>query len=165
MTVARGQRRRTAWDDQIVTLPVTTGAATSVLLVEDAADPELRGCTMIRTIIGVDLFPDVQGAVTGVQRLTMGIGVASDDAFAAGSLPEPDDQTDYPQGGWVYRASFNVADRVGESLPLVRVDQDLRAARKIDRSSVYLRIQNTAVQGSTFTIQLSGLIRVLYKLS
>ena len=46
----------------------------------------------------------------------------------------------------------------------LRLDRDLRAMRKLDRATMYLRVENDNVEGTTFAIRIAGLIRVLYKL-
>ena len=135
---------------------MAAGASTTLLLVEDVADPEKRGCTLVRMILGFDLLPAVPLVVSGVMRATVGIGLASDDAFAAAALPEVDDQTDYPQGGWLFRGSWTVRDEAAISVPFVRVDRDVRAMRKIDRSSVYIRIATSLVEGSAFSVIANG---------
>ncbi len=165
--LARAQRRLTAWDDQLVTsLSVTSGAENSFLLTENVSDTEKRGCTIVRIILALELLPSVPGNVSGVQTVSMGIGATSDDAFAAGALPNAEVDTDFPVMGWLWRGKYLVRDETLATgiVPFPRIDADLRSQRKIDRSSVFVILQNTPVQGTAFNILVSGMVRVLYKL-
>ena len=147
---------------------VSSGSTSEVGLVDDTADPEKRGCTLIRLIMDFWMFPSIPGAVSGRQVVTMGIGVVSDDAFAAGSsgLPNPEVDGDYPVGGWLWRHKVPIFDEtLATTGPLViRIKEDLRAMRKLDRSTVALMMKSVSNEGTSFTVQWMGIIRALYKL-
>ena len=163
---AAGPRRITAWDDEIHEFSLTNSSQTAINLMTNVADPEKRGCTLVRLIIDVVLFPATPGNASGRQIVSLGIGVVSDDAFAAGTLPDPEEESDYPVGGWVYRARKSVFDETlatGLVRPVL-IEKDLRAMRKLDRSTLALIVHNGAVEGTAFTIGMSGLTRSLYKL-
>ena len=98
-------RRRTAWDDQIVDFDIASGGQALFLLMENVADPEKRGCTLIRTIMGVDVNCAVPGQVSGQQKVSIGIMLVSDDAFVAGAaaMPNPATESEFPVGGWLLR--------------------------------------------------------------
>ena len=72
---ARPQRRGTAWDDQIIVGTTITNAAstTGLLLVENVADPEKRGCTVVRIIVHIYIMPAVPGNTSGVQAVSLGM--------------------------------------------------------------------------------------------
>ena len=137
-----------------------------VLLAENVADPEKRGCTIVRMLIGMQFFPASPNAVNGVQRVMIGVGVTSDDAFSAGALPDLETDADFPVQGWMYRDSFNLADIASGGNPglILRVEKDIRAQRKIDRSTPFLVVRTNQVQGTAFAVIESGIIRILYKL-
>ena len=159
-------RRQTAWNDELFNVTLGAGLGDEFLIFQDSADSEKRGCTMGRTIIGFDILPADPGVGSGSQRVSLGIALASDDAFAAGALADPETQSDYPVGGWLWRWSGVVRDETLGVGPMVypRLDLDLRAMRKLDRTSVYMALKNDNLEGTAFTIRLAGLIRILYKL-
>ena len=161
-------RRKTAWDDQLFNQDVATGSRVLLLLVEDVADPEKRGCTLVRMIFGINLLASNPGAVSGQQKVSMGVMVVSDDAFLAGSaaMPDPTVDAEFPVGGWLFRAQYIVQDETlasGIIAPL-RIEKDIRSQRKLDRASLVFRAENDSMEGSTFSVRMVGLIRCLYKL-
>ena len=168
MAAARAQRRGTAWDDQIILGTTITNAATTtaLLLAENVADPEKRGCTVVRVIPHLYIMPATVGVVSGVQAVSLGIGLVSDDAFAAGVFPEPNSDDDFPVSGWMYRDTFAVKDETLATgpIPPIELYRDLRVQRKLDRSSMCLMMINQGIEGSTFNVMLIGVVRVLYKL-
>ena len=148
-----------------MTTLVVGGAGLQLLLCENVADPEKRGCTLIRTIIGMSFLPNVPGAISSRINVTFAIALASDDAFAAGSLPDPEVDDDFPVGGWLYRTRFPVSDGVGEPVPMpFRIEADLRMARKLDRSTIYMSMHSSVDQGAGFVTAVNGMVRCLYKL-
>ena len=160
-------KRVTAWDDTLIDLTVANLAATqSQGLVQNVADPEKRGCTAVRMILHLQLFPTSPGAVSGVQNVQFGVGLVSDDAFVAAAMPDPSAGDDFPVGGWMYRDSLLVVDETIATgpVPFTVVKQDLKVQRKLGRSTVALMANNTAIQGSNFAIGFRGIIRILYKL-
>ena len=135
---------------------------------QNVADPEKRGCTLVRLIMDFVMFASPPGAVSGRQVVSMGIAVVSDDAFSSGAtgMPNPEVSTDYPVGGWLWRKVVPVFDETLATghVPPVEVRQDLRAMRKLDRSTLAFLAFNDAGEGSPFTVQWIGIIRSLYKL-
>ena len=156
----------TAWDDQLLSsFTLTSGVTATSILTENVADPEKRGCTIQRVIVGLDFSPNLPNAVNGASTISMGIGLTSDDAFAAAALPDPEVDADFPVSGWLYRNRVLITDTVtGGNWRSIRVDQDLRVARKMDRSTVFMSFRAEQMSGAAFNVHVSGLIRVLYKL-
>ena len=165
---ARRQRRLTAWDDQVMVagFTATSGGGNAVLLAENVSDPEKRGCTVVRLLARLTLAPATPGAVSGVQTLAMGILTMSDDAYTASAFADPEQDADYPVGGWLYRDVVTVRDETLASgiVAFPEVVLDLRAQRKLDRSTLAFRVFNSALEGTAFTVRITGIIRVLYKL-
>ena len=161
-------RRLTAWDDQVITLTTLASGGTGLqlLLCENVADPEKRGCTLIRIIIGLSFFPTPPGQVSGRQAVSFGIALASDDAFTGGALPDPETDDDYPVSGWLFRTTFPVFDEtLATSGPIgYRIERDIRSGRKLDRSSIYMDMHSAGDEGTQFSIGVIGLVRCLYKL-
>ena len=161
-----GGRRLTAWDDTFFDLVVASGATSSVALVNNVADPEKRGCTLVRMILDFEFIASAPGVFSGVQRVSAGIMVVSDDAFVGNVMPNPEDASDYPVGGWLWRTQKQVRDETNATGPVPRIgmEKDLRAMRKLDRAQLVLTVHNESVEGSSFTVGFVGLIRCLYKL-
>ena len=163
------QRRGTAWDDTIMNSSLANNTRFQIDLLVNTADAEKRGCTVVRTLLDFQLFNATPGDVSGRQIFHMGIGLVSDDAFAAGgsAMPNPEEQDDYPVGGWMWRKSVAVFDESlanGVNPAPVTIKEDLRAMRKLDRSTMALIIFNATGEGAPFSVQRIGIIRVLYKL-
>ena len=136
------------------------------MIAQNVADPEKRGCTIVRILAHLWLTATTPGAVSGIQRVHCGIGLASDDAFSANALPDIDQDSDFPVGGWMWRDLYVIKDETlasGVFAP-IEIKVDLRAQRKMDRASVFLARSNTANEGSAFSVRMTGLVRVLYKL-
>ena len=163
-------RRRTSWSDTLVSFTVASSAAGGAELMGTglADTQEKRGYTLARTIVCLAFMPAVPWGTTGVQRIQMGILVASNDATAAGALADPNDAVDYPTQGWVWRDEACVVNQsVGSPvgiIPAVVMNRDIRAQRKLDRSSLSYRLFNSAVDGTATTVRVVGLIRNLYRL-
>ena len=164
---AGGAARRTAWDDELVNTVVVNGGTTvAIRLMNNVADAEKRGCTVVRMIMGVDLLAEPPGVVSSTQRFTMGVGMISDDAFAGSVFPDPDTDSDFPVNGWMHRSVHSIRDELLATgvIATVRVDRDIRSQRKVERSTLALFVQNTNTEGAGNSIRITGLVRVLYKL-
>ena len=165
-TMIRGPRRQTSWDDQLFNFDTASGSRVDFLLVQNVSDTESRGLTLARMILGFTFLPSVPGVASGSQAISIGVALASDDAFAAGALPEPQVESDFPVGGWLYRSQYIVVDETlatGFPLP-VRIDVDLSVQRKLDRASLYCTMINDPIEGTAFNVRMIGLIRSLYRL-
>ena len=161
-------RRLTAWDDEFHNFSLGNASFTQINLTTQVIDPEKRGYTLVRMIMDIYLFASPPGTVSGRQLMSLGVAVVSDDAFASGAagLPDPDSEEDYPVGGWVWRTRLPVFDETlgaGIVQP-VHIEKDLRAMRKLDRSTLALLVRNDVGEGTTFAVQIIGLTRTLYKL-
>ena len=166
VAAARAQRRLTAWDDTSVDFQTADGARSAQLLVGNVADPEKRGCTLIRTLLALQLTPAVPGGTAGVTRVRVGVMLVSDDSFSADAMPDVEQDADFPIAGWVYRDHFLVLNHTTTAGPphIVEIRRDLRSQRKMDRSTVTIQMHNDSISGAAFTTRLIGLVRNLYKL-
>ena len=159
------QRRPRAWADRIISLGVTSGAQTIPFdLLADLPDTTVK--TVTRLIGTFTLVPsDLDAAVTSAQRIDMGIGVASQEAFTAGVVPDPNVQADYPALGWLWIDSQTVikvnASGTTEAFLYPTVHFDIGAQRKVDRGIIYFVANNTLILGSAMGIQVVGRIRTL----
>ena len=156
--------RPTDWIDTQVSLAPATGAQGLQSLMTGVAPVNMRGMTLIRIILSLWVSSTTVAGAWGVQKIDVGIGVASQEAFAAGIVPDPVTSTDKPPRGWVYRTQFGVAQN-GVGTPIVTNHQvDIRGARKIENGELYIVVDNNAIAGTTFAVDVRGLIRTLYKL-
>ena len=163
--MAQGPRRRTAWDDEWITETIASGGVGTSLLVQNVADPEKRGCTLVRLIVDMVFTPVTPLQSSGVQWIQFGIGLTSDDAFTAAATPEPEAEADFPVQGWILRSHSVLVSETSPGPGMVeRRFYDLRVSRKLERSSVFVSVTNTAIEGSALAVRHNGLFRALYKL-
>ena len=120
-----------------------------------------RGWTMVRTIIGIDIARSVHDSGEGSDLVEIGIGVTSQEAFAAGVVPDPQTPTDHPTRGWVYRAGYRIWGFAADqpAIYTIRVDKDIRAKRKLDNGEMYIVIDNNPLEGTAGAILVTGYIR------
>jgi len=157
--------RPTDWVDTIIQLGATAGGQVFTGLLTGLAPVDLRGLTVIRTIITMGVTSRTVAGAWGVHRCDMAVGIASQEAFAAGVLPDPSVNTDKPPRGWMWRTSLVVTQNgAGAPVMTASVAVDIRGARKVENGQLYLVVDNTALQGTSFTFDVTGLIRVLTKL-
>ncbi len=158
--------RPTDWQDTIMNLGAGSGAQASISLDGALTAADLRGATLIRTIVRLGAFSTTVAGAWGLQRVDVAIGIVSRDAFTAGTFPDPVTADDKPPRGWIWRDSIVVQQNGAQGLPIaIRIEQDLRGARKIENGRLVLVFDNTSLLGTTFTARLSGLVRTLIKLS
>ena len=151
----------------MINTTMVTGANLLQLLTQNVADPEKRGCTLVRTLVKLVGAPAAPGATEGIMRVSFGIAMASDDAFVGGALPDVQTADDFPVGGWLWREPMFINDMVANASNMgvmAELKVDLRSQRKLDRVSLYLHGFNELVQGTGFLVRVMGLIRCLYKL-
>ncbi len=156
--------RPTDWIDTRVIMSAVSGGQARQSLMTGVAPVNMRGMTVIRTIVVLGMISqDVAGA-WGIQQIDLAIGVASQEAFAAGVVPDPNSDTDKPPRGWVFRSQRLVAQNgVGHQV-VFPLEMDIRGARKIENGELYVVANNTFVNGTSFTVKVQGLVRTLYKL-
>ena len=163
--LARGQRRGTAWDDTFVNLSNTTSQVQHQLLMANVSDPEARGCTLVRMVMGLQLTVESPLVASGRQLCYISVALASDDAFSGGALPDVNVSDDFPVSGWLYRDVFAVISETSPTAQMsIRFERDIRAQRKLDRASTYLTFLNAQEEGTGFAVRLQGIVRCLYKL-
>ena len=157
---------RTLWIDTLYNQSIASGGAFSQSLMTGHAVSETRlvGMTLLRTIIRVDFAPAVMDQGEGSTLIHMGIGVSSQEAVAAGTLPDPSVAGDFPTRGWVFRGSWRVWGTAADRAVVVwrEVDKDIKARRKLENGEAYVIVDNAAVEGATQAVRMSGLIRQLW---
>jgi len=119
--------------------------------------------TVARIVVHLGLFlTDIVSVVDGTVEVDLGIGVASEEAFLAGVVPDPNVESETPARGWLWRdrlwISYGaVADRDRYWAGEVRAD--LRAMRKVDRGILYMVSQVSTVSGTFDPVTMIGLVR------
>ena len=129
--------------------------------------PDVDTLTAVRIIGDFDVHYDVTTTIADSDSFVdVGIGVSSVEAFAAGAaaLPDPANSTSFPPRGWLYASTGYVAQLVTSSTGIwninARFQFDLRAMRKIDKGTLFLRIAqaNINVGGA---MEIVGRVRTL----
>ena len=160
----RAPRRGTAWIDTLVNSTLANAGGDTVDLMGSTDTDERRGMTVTRLLLCLYLFPSDLMAVEGAQACDLGIGVASEDAFGAGALADPNVAGDEPLRGWLYRCRHVALSATGSAFQSLNVREDIHSQRKIDKGTVYMRIDNVTIQGTAFTVRIAGTVRMLVKL-
>ncbi len=156
--------RRTDWVDTIVDLTPASAGQDTVSLLSGLSAADMRGATLIRTILRLGIGSTSVAGVWGVQAVHIAIGIIAQEAFNAGAFPDPNAADDRPSRGWIYRTMV-VATQNGAGARIeVVLEADIRGARKIEAGVLFVIAQNKALRGTAFTASVDGLIRVLYKL-
>ena len=158
-------RRGRAWADFLVGHTLSTSQISFDLLA-DLNAPETVTMTVVRIVGRILATPaSANSALESLLDIDMGIQVVSQEAFAAGVLPDPNTQSDYPAAGWLYRNRVglyhqNTSGTVeGYHYPLLTFD--IRAARKVDRGRLVLTINKGVIDGSDQDVNLVGIVRSL----
>ena len=156
----------TLWIDTIIDEDVPSVGQNRVSLMTGVSSVQTRfdRMTLTRTIVGIDIAYTVHDSGEGSQQMSLGIGVASQEAFAAGTLPDPNSATDFPTRGWVWRAMYRVYGFAADQ-PAVfnaRVDKDVKAQRKLENGEAYIVINNDPIEGVAGVVRVIGLIRQLW---
>ena len=119
--------------------------------------------TLLRTIVRLDIAPTVRDSGEGDQIVDIGIGVTSQEAFAASVVSDPATAIDFPVKGWVWRARYRsyAVSTNDQNVDIIRVDKDLRGQRKLENGRLFLVADNGANQGDATATQITGIIRAL----
>ena len=161
-----GPRRKTAWYDTLVDVSVANAAQVGLDLTSDLSAPDRIGCTATRVILELWADLTVTNTTDAVQVIDIGIGVMSGEAAAASVLPDPDEATDAPAVGWLYRGRSIC--RLEASKNFYRPGSfkvDIRSQRILGpRVELTLVVDNNSTEGTPATVVLRGLIRTLCKL-
>jgi len=157
-------KRASDWIDTSLNLVVASGAQGSLSLMTGVAPVNVRRQTLVRTIIGLQMNSTTVAGAWGTQIMDLGIGITSQEAFAAGALPDPVTAGDQPSRGWVFRQRRVVAQNGNGSVVLYDIQFDIRAARKLDDGECFIVIDNTAGLGTAFSVVVTGMVRQLWLL-
>ena len=154
------------WIDTIVDLSTASGAQGLISLMTGVSATQTRFDRMIllRTILGFDVANLVVDSVEGSQVASLGIAIASQEAFAGGTVSDPKTAADFPTRGWVWRARYRIwgfaADKAATFTR--RVDLDLRSQRKLENGEAFLVVDNDPIEGTAATLLVTGIVRQLW---
>ncbi len=157
---------RTLWVDTMVDFDVANAAQVRFGMTAEftAAQTRLEAMTLLRTIVRLDLAYVTHDSAEGSQKVSLGIGVASQEALAAGVVADPEAAADFPTRGWVWRGVYRVFGfAAGIADVHVRpIDLDLRSKRRLENGDAFFVITNEAQDGATSAINVLGVIRQLW---
>ena len=158
---SRGPRRAVRWIDTIVNLTnAGVGAQNVTSLLTNLRDQERKGATLLRMII--DLWLVAQTVGTG-SLISLGTIQVTDDAVAAGSVPDPADTAD--EAAWRWRTHMPTFTAVlNEQQSTARVQVDLRGKmtlRAVDNDFILV----TDSGASATDVNIDGIIRCLFRLT
>ena len=158
-------KRRTSWEDTIFDADAIAEGSAGVNFALDGtlSQADSQGLTLTRCIGDLTFLSGTTAGANGQQRLSLGIGMASREAFTAGVLPDPESETEEPARGWVYRTVLGVTQSV-QAQPMVRLQFDIRAQRRLDSGRLWVRVVNLDVGGTGFNILVCGIVRSLFLL-
>jgi len=157
--------RQTRWVDTLLATTVASGAQGNIPLLGELTTRHRS--TITRLILCYRVYPAVPRVVSGIQHVDVGIGVIQQEAATANIVPDPVAEGDFPSMGWLYRCRHSVFDEAsGAVIELnMEVMRDLKSQRVLGQDADLRFItDNTALQGSSFSIRVSGIVRTLVKL-
>jgi len=155
---------RTFWRDETIDVDIVTGAIHQAVQLLDGigvgTGRREDQLTIVRTIIGLNLW-HVRDSI-GDQLLSIGIGVASQQGFAAiDGEADPGEESQFPIKGWTYRGQYVVIGQTTDATAYTRIDKDIRAMRKLENGIYYLGLRNDNLTPTAFNVRVTGLIRML----
>ena len=120
--------------------------------------------TLLRTIIGLDVGRVVHDSGEGSEQFSIGIAIASQEAFAAVSLSDPETSTDFPTRGWIWRSQYRIFGFAADQPTIFtrRIDLDLRSQRKLENGEAFIIFTNTALEGTPSSAKVIGIVRQLW---
>ena len=127
----RGPRRQTTWEN--LCIEFAHGTAGSEVIADLTPEPmgsDLIGtATLIRSLMEFSFMMDTASTGATVQQIAFGITVMTNDAFAAGAVPDP--LTGDFQQSWYYWTCKQIIGSAGAGPRLVSWNVDIRSARRL----------------------------------
>ena len=155
------------WIDTGFDVDLGNGASSQTSLMSGVSSVQTRfdQMTLLRTIVGIDLAYAVHDSGEGSQDLSLGIACASQEAFAATALADPEVDTDFPTKGWVWRARYRIFGFAADQPAIFtrRIDLDLRSKRKLENGECFMNFRNDAHEGTAAVVNIFGLVRQLWQ--
>ena len=154
------------WIDTIISMniPVANSETVSLMTGVSATQTRFDRMTLRRTLIGVDIARILHDSGEGSEQVACGVGIASQEVFAAGQTADPETSTDFPIRGWIWRAQYRIFGYAADQ-PAVfdrRLDLDLRSQRKLENGEAYFKVRVDTENGVSSNVLISGMIRQLW---
>jgi len=159
------QGRKTEWIDTLVSGVVSSAGQVRDSLLSDYISNELAGWTLTRQLVHIWYATDsTQGSFLKA-GIDVGVGLVTQEAFAAGIVPDPGTEGDRPVLDWVWRDRLMIMSNtdVTVRMPQIELRLDIRSKRKIGDGELLLIHDNTAIN-SGFQVRLHGIVRSLFLL-
>ena len=157
--------RPTDWNDTLLAETVASTGQGIASLTSNLSSVDLRGATLIRTILTISMYSSSVSGAWGTQRVNMAIGITSQEAFSAGVVPDPISVLEKPPQGWLWRG-HRIVSQNGPGGELVQTAfYDIRGARKLNNGVLFFVVDNSPDLGTAFSVRIRGLARCLIKLS
>jgi len=158
----------TLWVDTIMSVAVAGNGQSIIALDETGFSIQQRRAarwTLLRSIIRLDLAATVRDSGEGDQVVTLGVGVVSEEAFAASTVPDPNVGLDFPIKGWVWRSRYRIyaVSVDDQNVDIVRIDLDIRARRLMANGRLAIIVNNENNQGTSTSITYTGIYRALFQ--
>jgi len=160
---------RMLWIDTVMNLDVGSGAQGAQDLAVNFTSEQTRitQMTLMRTIIRLDLAYTVHDAGEGSQRLSIGFGIESQESFGAAIHPNPNNGSDFPVRGWIFRGVYRIFGFAADQPAVYNraVDEDMRSRRKLENGVSFVVIDNDPLEGVAATVRTFGVVRQLWLVS
>ncbi len=160
--------RHRLWGDRNISVTLVPTVSQQLVLLANLSGGDTK--TLVRLIGRLVAQPnDLVAQVDGSMVVDIGIGVVTDQAFAVAgaSMPDPTLAAQQPARGWLYKQQMVVTKEhaTGTTNEFTHIDTlqfDLKAARKVDRGTLFVRFEaNNLTGASPFDVRLAGVIRAL----
>ena len=162
-----GAKRGTSWYDTNINGSAGAGGGSSspqALFPTDVLARDIPGITVIRTLVDLSIHPTVPVSVFGGQNVRLGVGMVTADAFLAAALPDLNSVSEEPIRGWIFKNARH-AFQSENSFQFGSLHLDIHSQRKVDLDTeIYFQFQNEDMTGTAFSVEVTGLIRMLVKL-
>ena len=153
-------KRQGFWIDNLLNTSVAAAGDGNDSLFTGTPPINTRGVTITRIVLDLALMSITTAGAFGVQAIDIGIGMTSQEAFNAGVFPDPRSD-ERPVGGWMFRTRCVVAQNgVGTNI-LYECHRDIRSGRKVSDGEAFIVFNSANILGTTFTVQVVGVVRCL----
>jgi len=155
-------RRRREWQDFFIDEVTTVGLIDQEQLVRQTAAQDVKGMTLVRMIIGLDVIADgIVNNDTDIMAISLGIGFLAFEISELNIEVNVGVQDDVPSSGWLWRKRMLLGETWDSK---IRIDEDIRSQRKLMYGQPRLFISAALNSGIGFGVETTGLIRCLYLL-
>jgi len=157
--------RQVRWIEKEVNQAIAAAGQDVKSMMGGLSTDQTRGMTVTRLIGRVGFSSATVAGAWGVNVLDIGIGVVSQEGFAAGVVPDPSVANDEPVRGWLFRTRVVVSQNGAGGQVVHELHFDIRAQRKVETGELVIIMDNSAISGTSFTINAQGWIRTLVRLA